>query len=302
MKSKKETDRSVQSRQFSAWLPDIILAVILIVLTVIMVYPFIYEIFMSLSDPVQIVKHRGLLAKPIGFTTIAYQVVFSTPQIWTGFANTLFIMVVGLAINLVLTSFGAYFLCQHDVMFYKPIMMFILITMYFSGGLVPFYLTVRNMGLYDNIWAVILPAAVSTYNLILLRSYFSTIPKSLQESVMIDGGGHFTILFKIYVPLCKPAMMVMVLYYAVGHWNSWFNAFIFLKDNTKFPLQLVLRNMLKDDSQVLLKAVQSYAGYDTLKETVKAAMIIVSTVPFLCIYPFLQKHFESGMMIGSLKE
>lgn len=119
---------------------------------------------------------------------------------------------------------------------------------------------------------------------------------------MMDGGGHLTILFRIYIPLSKPGMMVMLLYYAVGHWNSWFNAFLFLKDSVLFPLQLVLRNLLKDDSDSLLKVVQHYDNYDVLKEPVKAAAIVVSTVPFLCIYPFLQKHFESGMMIGSLKE
>lgn len=285
-----------------SWIPDVILAIFLIGMAIIMLYPLLYEVFVSLSDPVELVKHRGLLWKPIGFSTIAYEVVFSTKLIWSGFTNTMFIMVVGLAINLVMTSFGAYFLSRKGVLLYKPIMMLILITMYFSGGLVPFYLTVRDLGLYDSLWAVILPSAISTYNLILLRSYFSTVPESLSESVMMDGGGHFTILFKIFIPLCKPAMMVMVLYYAVGHWNSWFNAFIFLKDNSKFPLQLVLRNMLKDDSDALFKAVQYYENYDILKDSVKAAMIIVSTVPFLCIYPFLQRHFESGMMIGSLKE
>ena len=291
-----------KTKKLRSWIPDIVLAVILICAAFVMLYPLLYELFVSFSNPVDLVKHRGLLWSSVGFSTIAYEVVFQTKLIWSGFANTMFIMGAGLVINLVLTSFGAYFLSRKRILFYKPIMMLILVTMYFSGGLVPFYLTVRNLGLYDSLWAVILPSALSTYNLILLRSYFSTVPESLSESVMMDGGGHFTILFKIYIPLCKPAMMVMILYYAVGHWNSWFNAFIFLKDNTKFPLQLVLRNMLKDDSDALFKAVQYYENYDVLKEPVKAAMIIVSTVPFLCIYPFLQKHFESGMMIGSLKE
>lgn len=292
----------MNAKKWKSWIPDCILAVILLFLAFVMLYPLFYEVLVSFSDPVELVKHRGLLWSPVGFSTAAYEVVFGTKLIWSGFMNTMFIMVAGLAINLVLTAFGAYFLSRKGVLFYKPVMMLILITMYFSGGLVPFYLTVRDLGLYDSLWAVILPSAISTYNLILLRSYFSTVPESLSESVMMDGGGHFTILFKIFIPLCKPAMMVMILYYAVGHWNSWFNAFIFLKDNSKFPLQLVLRNMLKDDSDALFKAVQYYPNYDILKETVKAAMIIVSTVPFLCIYPFLQKHFESGMMIGSLKE
>lgn len=291
-----------RSKKWTSWIPDVIMGVVLIFLAVTMVYPMLYEVFVSFSDPVRFVKHRGVLFGTAGFSTIAYQVVFQTRLIWSGFRNTLFVMIVGVAINLILTSFGAYFLSRKNVMFYKPIMMLILITMYFSGGMVPFYLAVRNLGLYNSLWAVILPSALSTYNLILLRSYFNTIPDSLSESVMMDGGGHLTILFRIYIPLSKPGMMVMLLYYAVGHWNSWFNAFLFLKDSDRFPLQLVLRNLLKDDSDSLLKVVQNYENYDVLKEPVKAAAIIVSTLPFLCIYPFLQKHFESGMMIGSLKE
>lgn len=291
-----------RSKKWTSWIPDMIMAVFLILVAVTMVYPMLYEVFVSFSDPVQLVKHRGVLFGTEGFSTVSYQVVFNTKTIWTGFRNTLIVMGVGVSLNLILTSFGAYFLSRKNVMFYKPIMMLILITMYFSGGMVPFYLTVRNLGLYNSLWAVILPSAVSTYNMILLRSYFSTIPESLSESVMMDGGGHLTILFRIYIPLSKPGMMVMLLYYAVGHWNSWFNAFLFLKDSVYFPLQLVLRNLLKDDSDSLLKVVQHYENYDVLKEPVKAAAIIVSTVPFLCIYPFLQKHFESGMMIGSLKE
>ncbi len=211
-------------------------------------------------------------------------------------------MVVGVCLNLVLTSLGAYVLSRKNLYFHKALTLIIVFTMYFSGGLVPFYLTVRNLGMYNSLAALILPNAVNTYNMILLRSYFSTVPDSLMESVMMDGGGHLTILTRIFIPLCKPAMMVMILYYGVGYWNSWFNAMIFLTKADLYPLQLVLRNLLKDDSQELLNMVQNYANYDTLKETVKAATIIVSTVPFLVIYPFLQKYFESGMMIGSLKE
>lgn len=281
---------------------DVIIAIGLFFFTVIMIYPLLYELFASFSEPSQFVKFRGLLLKPLGFTLDAYKIVFSTDSIWIGFRNTLFVMAVGLCINLVLTSLAAYFLSRKSVLFHKPIMLFILITMYFSGGLAPFYLTVRGLHLYNSIWSIILPGAINTYNVILLRSYFATIPDSLAESVQMDGGGHITILTRIIIPLSKPAMMVMILYYGVGHWNSWFNAMLFLKDPNKHPLQLVLRNMLKEDSKELQAAVQLYDNYEMMEENIKAAMVIVATIPFLIIYPLLQKHFESGMMIGSLKE
>ena len=173
-------------------------------------------------------------------------------------------------------------------------------TMYFSGGLVPFFLVVKGIGLYDSLFALILPTAISTYNMILLRSYFTSIPESLVESVFIDGGGHFTILFKIFIPLSLPAMAVMVLYYGVGHWNTYFNALIFIKSNSKFTLQLVLRKMLIEGSN--LDVDQTEAEYEQVVESIKAAMVVVSTLPILCVYPFLQKYFVGGIMIGSLKE
>jgi putative aldouronate transport system permease protein len=226
--------------------------------------------------------------------------VLQNNEVWTGYKNTIFVIVVGLVVNISLTSLGAYFLTRNNVMWHKPIMIMILITMYFSGGMVPFFLTVKDLGLYDSLFALIFPTAISTYNMILLRSYFSSIPESLVESVFIDGGGHFTILFKIFIPLSLPAMAVMVLYYGVGHWNTYFNALIFIKSKEKFTLQLVLRKMLIEGSN--LDVDQQTAEYEQVVESIKAAMVVVSTVPILCIYPFLQKYFVGGIMIGSLKE
>ena len=232
--------------------------------------------------------------------TYAYTWVISNNEVWTGYRNTIFVIVVGLAVNLTLTSLGAYFLTRRSVMWHKPIMIMILITMYFSGGLVPFFLTVKDLGLYDSLFALIFPTAISTYNMILLRSYFTSIPESLVESVFIDGGGHFTILFKVFIPLSLPAMAVMVLYYGVGHWNTYFNALIFIKSKEKFTLQLVLQKMLIEGSN--LDVDQQTAEYEQVVESIKAAMVVVYTVPILCIYPFLQKYFVGGIMIGSLKE
>lgn len=278
------------------------MAIVLLAVGVIMVYPLLYEVFVSLSDSLQFVKQRGIMVRPAGFSWKAYEIVLGSQEIWSGFRNTLLIEVVGLLFNLTLTSLGAYFLTRKNVLWKKAINIMIIITMYFSGGLVPTYLAIRSYGLYNSIWALILPSALNTYNLILLRSYFSTIPDSLAESVTMDGGGHMTILTKIYIPLAKPGMMVMLLYYAVSHWNSWFSASVYLRDANKAPLQLVLRRMFEEGSTTLLRLVQNYNNYDSLQETVKAAMMVVSTLPILCLYPFLQKHFEGGIMIGSLKE
>ncbi|MCI9143263.1 MAG: carbohydrate ABC transporter permease [Lachnospiraceae bacterium] len=284
---------------------DLVLAVFLTLLATVMLYPMLYEVFVSFSEAGELVKSRGILLHPLGFTLDAYKIVFGIRDILTGYANTLFVMVFGLAVNLLMTSLGAYFLSRKSdrVKLQKPVMLMILFTMYFSGGLVPTWLTVKNLGLYDTRWALILPTAVNTYNMILLTSYFRSIPESLEESVRMDGGGHITILFRIILPLSKPAMAVMFLYYGVSHWNSWFNAMIYLRDSSLYPLQLILRNILVEGSALNTNSFSvSAMNYEEMEKSVKAAMVVVSTIPFLLIYPFLQKYFRGGLMVGSLKE
>ena len=291
----------VNARSKGDRIVDIIIIVVMIFLGIVMLYPMLYELMVSFSDPAELIRHRGILIWPLGFDTTAYQLVLSNHQILTGYANTLSILVVGLAFNIVLTCLGAYCLTRVHVYWHRVMTMFVLITMYFSGGLIPMYLTVRGLQMYNTLWSVIIPTAISTYNMIILRSYFSSIPESLVESVFIDGGGHLTVLFRIFIPLSLPAMAVMVLYYGVGHWNSWFNANLYIQDRLKWPLQLVLRNILIEGSNLDLGGAV-VADYEMLAKSLKAAMVIVTTVPILVIYPFLQKYFVGGMMIGSLKE
>ena len=183
------------------------------------------------------------MLKPLGFSLEAYKLVFENPMILTGYRNTLFYVTVGTSINLLMTSLSAYVLSRKNVMF-KNAMMMVVFTMFFSGGLIPFYLTVRELGLSDSMWAVILPTAMSTYNMIVMRTAFTAIPDSLEESARIDGANDFTILFRIILPLSLPVVAVMILFYAVGHWNAWFNAMIFLRTRDKYPLQIVLREIL----------------------------------------------------------
>lgn len=273
---------------------------ILGVLAIIMLYPMWYELCMSFSSPNMVAKHRGLLFWPLDFTLRPYEMVLSEQNIARGFQNTLFVLVVGLCFNLSLTSLGAYFLSRKNVMWFKPIMIMILITMYFSGGLIPTWLNVKNLGMYNTLWALVIPNAISTYNMILLRSYFTSIPDSLVESVFVDGGGHFITLFKVVIPLSLPAMMVMILYYGVGHWNSWFDAFIYLRTKTLWPLQMVLRDFLITGTDLDTKQ-EEMLNTEQLQETAKAAIVIITTLPILAIYPFLQKYFVSGLMVGSLK-
>ncbi len=275
--------------------------VLLAALAIVMLYPMWYELCLSFSSANLVAKHRGLLLWPLDFTTVPYEMVFSEQNILRGFRNTMFVLVVGLSFNLVLTSLGAYFLSRKNVLWFKPVMVLFLITMYFGGGLVPTWLNVKNLGLYNTLWALVIPNAISTFNMILLRSYFTSIPDSLIESVFVDGGGHFVTLFKIVIPLSLPAMMVMILYYGVGHWNSWFDAFIYLRTETLWPLQMVLRDFLIAGTELDTKYEEAI-NTEQLQETAKAAIVIVTTLPILAIYPFLQKYFVSGLMVGSLKE
>lgn len=281
---------------------EILNTLILIAVVIVMVYPLLYIVFASFSDSARLMAHSGFLIKPLGFTTLAYEKAFEHPLIITSYINTLYIVVVGVIINVLLTALGAYFLSRRDVLFKQFVTVAIIFTMYFSGGLIPTYFNVRDLGLYNSTWALILPVAINTFNLIIMRTGFEAVPVSLEESATLDGAGHFTILFRIILPLVLPTVAVMVLYYGVQHWNSWFNASIYLNESSKYPLQLVLRGILiSNDTQQMTTGVDAGSTL-AISETIKHAIIVISTVPILCIYPFLQKYFIKGAMVGAVKE
>lgn len=274
---------------------------IMCILIVITLYPLLYVVFASLSNSSELMKSSGVLLKPAGFSWSAYRAVFKDPNVLRGYRNTIIILISGTLINIILTSLAAYFFSRKDVLFQKPLMMFIVFTMFFSGGMIPNYLIVKDLGMLNTIWALILPTAISTYNMIILRTGFAAIPESLIESAKIDGANHLTTLFKIVFPLAKPTIAVIVLYYAVGHWNAWFNAMIYLpKRRDLQPLQLILRNILIQNN---MDSMESGGGADEYQvaETIKYAVIVVATLPILAIYPFLQKYFVKGIMIGAVK-
>lgn len=264
-------------------------------------YPIYHVLMASFSDGGALMAHRGVLYKPLNFTTIAYETIMEKPYLFRAYLNTIYVCVVALILNVVLTSFAAYFLSRKQAVGKRIIMMLILFTMYFNGGLIPTYMVIRNLGILDTLWSVILPAAISTYNLIVLRTSFASIPDSLYEAAHIDGAGHFRILFQIVIPLSKATIAVIVLYYLVYHWNSWFNASIYIDNRDLYPLQLYLREILIENDQGEMGQNIMDSDRQTLSETLKYAIITVATVPMLCVYPFLQKYFAKGVMIGAVK-
>lgn len=280
---------------------DVMNYIFILLLMFITLYPFWYITVGSLSNPTAVAQHRGLMLWIKGFTLASYKAVFENPNIWSGYLNTLIYLITGTAINLFMTVLGAYALSRKKLYGKALIMKIIVFTMFFSGGLIPTFLIIRSMGMVDTRWAMIIPGAISTYNMIIMRTAFQSVPDSLEESARMDGANDFTIMWKIIVPLSLPAMAVIALYYAVGHWNSFFNALIYLRSRPLFPLQLILREILITNStDTMLTGV--VADREPISETIKYSTIMVSTLPILCLYPFLQRYFVKGVMIGSLKE
>lgn len=270
-------------------------------LMIVTMYPILYVAFASFSEPALMMAHKGILWKPLGFSLETYGAVFSNPMILLGYRNTLFIVIVGVALNLLLTSFAAYALSRKTLQYRKQLTLFIVFTMFFSGGLIPFYLLVRGLGITDTLWALILPTAISAFNLIIMRTSFEAVPDALEESAKIDGANDFSILFRIFLPLCKPVLAVVGLYYGVSHWNSWFNAMIFLQDRSLYPLQLILREILIIGEANSMAEGASQDEIIILGETLKYATIMVATLPIFLVYPFLQKYFVKGALIGAIK-
>ncbi|MCI8622491.1 MAG: carbohydrate ABC transporter permease [Provencibacterium sp.] len=269
-------------------------------IAVVCLYPMLHVLCASLSDPLQLMNHTGVLLWPRGYSLKGYEIVLQNPNILTGYLNTAVYVGFGTFINILLSTMGAYALSRKGYMFKKGITIGIVFTMYFSGGLIPNFLLVKGIGLYNSRWALLLPGAIATWNLIVMKTSFQAIPASLEESAKIDGANDFVVLFQIFMPVAKATLAVMILFYAVANWNSWFNAMIYLQDRKKYPLQLFLREILISNSTS--GNTNPDADVFFLDEVIKYATIIITTVPILCVYPFAQKYFMSGVMLGSLKE
>lgn len=281
---------------------DVIVYLIAAVIILIVLYPLLFVVSASFSDPARVLSGEVWLL-PKGLTLDAYSNILHNDKIWIGYRNSIFYAVVGTLINIIMTLLAAYPLSRPDLPGRKGLMLIITLTMFFSGGLIPSYLLVKSLGMVDTMWALIIPGAISTYNLIVMRTYFqSSIPWELQEAAHMDGCSNWRLLISIILPLSKPILAVMVLFYAVGHWNAFFNALIYIRTEDLYPLQLVLREILM---------ISQSAGADggnvgleekiLLSESIKYAVIIVSSLPVLIMYPFVQRHFVKGVMIGSIK-
>ena len=280
---------------------SIVNVTVLILLCLITIYPIWYVVCASFTENTYLVSNPGLLLRPHGFTLGAYKMALTHPLLLSGYRNILIVMCVSLPINILLTLFAGYFMASKKVLF-KPIIQFlILFTMFFSGGMIPMYLNIRGLGLYNSLWSLILPGAMSVYNAIICRTAVEAVPESLTESAYIDGANDLVILFRIIVPLVKPTIAVLLLYYGVGHWNSWFNASIYLRDNDKLPIQNIMRAILIANSNVLNSAAAENDRANQFAEAIKYSTIVLTTLPVLCIYPFVQKYFVKGVMIGAVK-
>lgn len=279
----------------------IVNTVFMILLMIITLYPFWYVAMASCSDSNVLMAHTGLLLKPLHFNLNAYRMVAKNPNLLSGYTNTILIVVVGTLSSTIMTAIGAYVMSRKPFPFQKAMMLMMIFTMYFSGGMIPDYILRNNwLHLGNNRLVLILPALVSTYNLIVMRTGFAAIPDSLEESARIDGASEFTILMRIIIPVALPCMAVIILFYAVSYWNSWFEASIYLTDRKKYPLQVILREILIVNSTTEMQVGES-GNAQAIGESIKYATIMVATVPILLIYPFLQKYFVKGIMVGAVK-
>lgn len=273
----------------------------MLIIMILTLYPILYIAFASISKPDLLMMHDGLLYAPLGFSPASYEAVFKNPSILSGYMNTIIIVVGGVALNITLTVIGAYVISRKGLMLNKVITLGIVFTMYFGGGLIPFYLLVRSLHLDNTLLSLIIPGAINTFNLIIMRTAFAAVPDSMEESAKLDGARQFTILLRIMVPLALPTIAVLVLYYGVAHWNSWFAAMIFIRNRDLYPLQLILREVVLQNDTSAMTGGAGYDDREMLSETIKYAVIVVATIPILCLYPFLQRFFVKGVMVGAVK-
>ena len=275
--------------------------VIVTFLVVITIVPLIYVLVASFMDPATLIN-KGISFNPKDWTIQGYQRVFADDSILRGFVNSLFYSFSFSLLTVFITMITAYPLSRPNLAGKKIIMTFFVITMFVGGGLIPTYLLVKNLGMLDSVWAIIVPGAINVWNIILARTYFSALPKELSEAATIDGANDLQILFKVMLPLAKPIMFVLFLYAFVGQWNSYFDAMIYIKDPDLQPLQLVLRNILiqNQPSQDMVGANTAMAEMKQIAELIKYATIVISSLPLIIMYPFFQKYFDKGVLVGSV--
>ncbi len=281
---------------------QIVIHLIVISVAISAVFPLLYVIGMSLTTKAEMIARNYFVIIPLEPTLEAYKRLLASPVIWNSFVVSTGRAVVGPLLTLLLTTIGAYVLAQRTLPGRGIFLFFILATILFNGGLIPTYLVIKNLGLIDSYWSLILPIMVDSFGLLVIKIFIENLPDGLTESAKIDGAGEWSMLLRIIIPLAAPALAAIGLFNLVAHWNSWFDALLYLNDKQMYPLQMVLKNMLTIDSvsgdsmNAVLNSSQSIST-----ETLKMAAVVIGIIPVLCVYPFLQKHFVKGMYMGSVK-
>ena len=291
-----------KKRKVSDYIFDTSNYVLMVIISLATLYPFLHVLFSSFSDPTMLAKHTGVMFGPQGLSLDGYRAVLQNADVYIGYANTLFYVGVGTFLSTVMTAIFAYPLAHPRLKYAKVLNVMVVVTMFFAGGMIPNYMIVRNLGLLDTRWSVIVPNLIGAYNLLVMKSAYAAVPASLEESARLDGANEFQAFFHIILPNVKATVAVIVLYYGVANWNSWFSALLYIQDRTKYPLQLFLREILISSSSQGMGNYSVKAETAFLDEVIKHATTVVATVPILLIYPFIQKYFVSGVMIGAVKE
>lgn len=279
-----------------------LLITVLSLIGIVVAYPLLYVLSSSFSSPTAVVSGKVWLL-PVDFSLEGYKAIFKTAKVLIGYRNSLFYMVAGTCINLVLTLLAAYPLSRKDLPGQGPIMLIFTFTMIFSGGMIPTYLVIRKMHMLNSIWSMLIPGAINVYNMIIARTFMQGIPKELLEAAQIDGCSDFAYFRRMILPLSKSVIAVIALYYAIAHWNAYFDAFMYLSDEKLYPLQIFLRDILinnKVDAGLVI-VDEAAAAKEGLSDLLKYSLIVVATIPVMIIYPFVQKHFVKGVMIGAVK-
>ncbi|GAA4850950.1 carbohydrate ABC transporter permease [Paenibacillus vulneris] len=292
----------VKDRTFGSRLFDTVNVTVLVLFALVTFIPFIYIIAGSFETQKELLE-RGFILFPTEFTLSSYEYIFSTGTLLKSLGITVYITLAGTLINIFMTCLMAYPLARKDLDYRTPIQMAVIFTMLFSGGMIPTFLVVKQLGMIDTYWSLLIPGAISAFNLIILRNFFQQLPDGLEESAKIDGCNDLGILFRIVIPLSLPAIATFSLFYAVGHWNTFFSAVLYINDAAKWPIQVLLRQIvimadgggLGDSTSLASDFVQPP------EQSIKMAVIVVSTLPILLVYPFLQKHFAKGVLLGSVK-
>lgn len=291
-KNKNSIKKSIGSKVF-----DVINISILILISICTLYPFWDSLIISVSS-LRSYLSTSIHLWPSEWSFESYEYMIKNKELWTSYGNSIFVTVVGTTINMLITTMAAYVLSKKELKGQRVLMFLIVFTMMFSGGIIPTYMVIRNLGIMNTLWALIIPSALNTYNLIILRNFFSVLPKELEESAILDGCTEIGVLFKIVLPISKPAITTISLFYAVAHWNEFFAGVMYITDRNKWTLQLFLRSLLFEN-----EAAYSSGGESLflLGQPMKMAAVMMAIIPIMCAYPFFQKHFTKGVMTGSVK-